>query len=234
MSSNIIQNNPELENVIKYSFLNKPLLVEALTHPSTKRQNKNFKDYQRLEFLGDKILGFVISEYIFTKYQSWDEGMMSRKHSYLVSGMVCHKVACDLNLEKYIITYGNQEDETGKLSKNILENVVEALIGAIFLDSGMDRAKKFILTFWEKYFTNITEIEKDPKTILQELCQKQTKRVPEYIIEEYQNNNKPYFEVKVRFDNYECTVVDTNKKSAMQIAAATILKSIKNNQAKNS
>jgi ribonuclease-3 len=133
------------EEAISYTFKNKEILIEALTHPSLKRLDNNIKHYQRLEFLGDKILGFVISEYLFKNLPDYDEGILSKKQSFLVSGVICLKVATSLNLDRFILTSESYEKLSSDIvninvsQTKILQNVTESIIGAIYIDSGSQK-----------------------------------------------------------------------------------------------
>jgi ribonuclease-3 len=216
------------ENTIGYSFKNILILREALTHPSLKRIDSSVKHYQRLEFLGDKILGFVMAEYLFNTLQNEDEGILSKKQALLVSGNVCYQIAVDIGLEKFLIMSKSQDKDGGRNNKKILQNITESIIGAIYKDSqDINLVKNFILRVWDgnlKMSQRNLDF-KDPKTTLQEWFQQRTKNVPEYKTETFLNGTTSYFEVSLVIkDIAEVRVVDTNRKNATKLVAAKMLK----------
>ena len=162
----------EFENTINYTFKNKELLKQALTHPSFHNE-KNKKDiayeFEGLEFLGDRVLGLIIATLLFNKYRNFSEGNLSRKFSYLVQKNFLYQISRELFLEKNL-QYGFKKNNKKSIS-SILSDSVESLIGAIFIDGGYTASNKFIKKFWIKYLD--IEISKtlDPKTTLQEISQ---------------------------------------------------------------
>ncbi len=176
----------ELQEKIGYIFNNKSYLLEAITHPSTsyKQKKKNRFNYERLEFLGDAILSTVMAEYIFKKFPHEPEGVLSKKKAILVSKDVLSKIGSSLDIGNYIIMTKGEENTNGRYNINNLENVMEAIIGAIYLDSnelGFDNAKKIIMRLW-KDFLNL-DSQYSSKTTLQEWVQKKYKKLPKYNLE---------------------------------------------------
>lgn len=192
----------ELEKILNYNFKNKELLKEALTHPSLS-VNKKIKNYERLEFLGDSILSMVIIEYLYKKYKNEKEGQLSKRKSYLVSKDILSNIARNMNIGKYIIMTKGEEKSGGRENKNNLENVMEAIIGAIYLDSNIYTVRKFILNIWEPIDKEEKTPHNDPKTKLQEWSQKIYKQTPEYklIKEEETADNKKIFYIKLTLPN---------------------------------
>lgn len=192
----------ELEKILNYNFKNKELLKEALTHPSLSI-NKKIKNYERLEFLGDSILSMVIIEYLYKKYKNEKEGQLSKRKSYLVSKDILSNIARNMNIGKYIIMTKGEEKTGGRDNKNNLENVMEAIIGAIYLDSNIDTVRKFILNIWEPIDKEEKIPHNDPKTKLQEWSQKIYKQTPEYklIKEEETIDNRKIFYIKLTLPN---------------------------------
>lgn len=192
----------ELEKILNYNFKNKELLKEALTHPSLSI-NKKIKNYERLEFLGDSILSMVIIEYLYKKYKNEKEGQLSKRKSYLVSKDILSNIARNMNIGKYIIMTKGEEKTGGRDNKNNLENVMEAIIGAIYLDSNIDTVRKFILNIWEPIDKEEKTPHNDPKTKLQEWSQKIYKQTPEYklIKEEETIDNRKIFYIKLTLPN---------------------------------
>lgn len=169
-----------LETKLGYRFQNQALLQEALTHPSKKLESKNSISYQRLEFLGDKILNFVIAQNLFIQFPNETEGDISRRHAHLVCGTICHEVAKKLDVFPHIsFSRGQQKDESSNQTK-IGEDVIEAIIGAIFLDGGLTPVQGFIQTQWQEYITGNKTPPKDPKSALQEYMQRGMKSIPQY------------------------------------------------------
>ena len=192
----------ELEKILNYNFKNKELLKEALTHPSLS-VNKKIKNYERLEFLGDSILSMVIIEYLYKKYKNEKEGQLSKRKSYLVSKDILSNIARNMNIGKYIIMTKGEEKSGGRDNKNNLENVMEAIIGAIYLDSNIYTVRKFILNIWEPIDKEEKTPHNDPKTKLQEWSQKIYKQTPEYklIKEEEKADNRNIFYIKLTLPN---------------------------------
>jgi ribonuclease-3 len=171
-----------LQTKIGYTFKNAELLEEALTHPSIKRMTKTNFSYQRLEFLGDKALGLAIANELIKTFPDEDEGKLSRRHNAIVAKQYLSSVAKKIELGSFLILSKNQEVDGGRNSENILENALEALIGAIFLDGGLVEVQKFVRQFFE--MTVNLEAPKDSKSALQEWFQKKYKKLPEYSCEQ--------------------------------------------------
>ncbi|MBM5782923.1 MAG: ribonuclease III, partial [Pelagibacterales bacterium] len=159
------------ENKICYQFSNLALLEEALTHPSLSKENKNKPNYQRLEFLGDKVLSLVISDFLMKKYKNESEGDLSKRQAVLVSGDTLSRIAIEIGLDNVLQVSKGEENLGGKTNKRNLENSLEALIGAIYLDSNYDKAKEFITKFWHNFLENEITPPKDSVSQLQEIVQ---------------------------------------------------------------
>ena len=220
----------ELEKILNYNFKNKELLKEALTHPSLS-VNKKIKNYERLEFLGDSILSMVIIEYLYKKYKNEKEGQLSKRKSYLVSKDILSNIARNMNIGKYIIMTKGEEKSGGRDNKNNLENVMEAIIGAIYLDSNIYTVRKFILNIWEPIDKEEKTPHNDPKTKLQEWSQKIYKQTPEYklIKEEETADNRKIFYIKLTLPN-GINLKDSgyNIKEIEEKLAQNMLKTIEN------
>ena len=227
----LISNN--LEKKLDYKFKNKNLLQEALTHPSF--QKKSLKDKtannQRLEFLGDSVLDLIVTEHLYRKLASFSEGKLTKIRSVMVSKDILAKWANHLSLGKYIIL-GKGEDLTGGRKKlSILADCFEALLGAIYLDSGLQKAKKIISSFIieEIELSMKGKHEEDYKTFLQEFSQKKMKCLPEYyLIKEKGPDHKKIFCIEVRLKKIIYGAgTGENKKDAEQDAARDALKKLK-------
>jgi len=187
----------EFEKKINYKFKNKSLIDLAFTHSSFK--NKINKNYERLEFLGDRVLSLVISEDLFLKYSNENEGALSKRLSDLVSKQKLLEVANEISI-KEMLKIDQFEKRNLKLKKNIsiLSDVCEALIGAIYLDSNLENAKKFISKYWKKKISKNILPPQDPKSLLQEVAQKKGLNLPKYILKNKEGPpHNPRFEVEV-------------------------------------
>ena len=187
----------EFEKKINYKFKNKGLINLALTHSSF--QSKNNKNYERLEFLGDRVLSLVISEDLFLKYPDENEGALSKRLSDLISKQKLLEVANEINI-KNMLRIDQFEKKNLKLKKNIsiLSDVCEALIGAIYLDSNLENARKFISKYWKKKISKNILPPQDPKSLLQEVAQKKGLDLPKYILKKKKGPaHNPRFEVEV-------------------------------------
>jgi len=163
-----------------YRFRDRDLILAALTHPSYRFENNGVDyDYERLEFVGDAILDLVIAKELWDDPKQADEGEMTRRRSELVSGKNLAQVAAGIELGKYL-RFGKGEAATGGANKDsILENALEALIGAVFLDGGYKKAARFILQQL-KIRPQVQASQQNPKNALQELCHKMDLSLPEY------------------------------------------------------
>jgi ribonuclease-3 len=222
-----------LEKKLDYKFKNRTLLKEALTHPSfqKKRLKKKTANNQRLEFLGDSVLDIIVTEHLYRKLESFSEGKLTKIRSVMVSKDILAKWANHLSLGKFIIL-GKGEDSTGGRKKlSILADCFEALLGAIYLDSGLQRAKKIITSFVMEEMELIIKGEygDDYKTLLQEISQKKMKCLPDYyLIKEKGPDHKKIFCIEVRLKKIIYGAgTGENKKEAEQDAAREALKKLK-------
>ena len=218
-------NNSLMKN-IKYTFNNISNLNEALTHSSYDK-NAKIQNYERLEFLGDRVLGLIIASKLYMENINSSEGDLAKKLSYLVCKSTLKKVADQIELGKYI-KYSNKIDSLDSIKANALE----ALIGAIYLDSNLKKTSKVILYLWKNCFDNINLAEFDPKSRLQEWCLKYKKKLPEYkLVEKIGPDHQPRFKIKVLIDNFTYSLADGNSKQVAEInAAEKLLKKISENK----
>lgn len=211
---------------ISYSFSAEKLLEEAMTHPSCSRDGKSKPNYQRLEFLGDKILSLVIADFLMRRYPDEDEGDLSKRQAALVSGATLAEIALKIGLEKVLILSKGEKNLGGKTNKRNLENGLEALIGAIYLDSNYDAAKEFIIKFWHEFLEKNISPPKDPVSHLQELVQLQSKQLPQYLIDKSGgSDHQPSFTAKVKIANLdlEFSAEGNSKKEAQKKVAKIAL-----------
>lgn len=168
---------------IHHTFVNNNLLEEALTHPSLSKEHNDKPNYQRLEFLGDKVLSLVIADFLMQKYKDETEGDLSKRQASLVSGETLSDIALKIGINDVLLISKGEKKLGGYTNKRNLENALEALIGAIYTDCDYEAAKKFILHFWEDHLSKDYNPPKDPVSQLQELVQSKSKELPDYRIE---------------------------------------------------
>ncbi len=210
-----------LEKIIKYNFKKKSILEKALTHKS---YNNNINN-EKLEFLGDRVLGLTISERLLEKYPDEKEGVIDKKFANLVNKKTCSNIAKIINLKKFIFL-GSSHKKFDRSSDKITSDCLEAIVGAIYLDGGLKSAEKFIHNFWEEYLlkSNITVV--DSKTKLQEFSLKKYKVLPKYIFSKKTGpQHRPLFKTEVQIPNSKkITGEGSSKKKAQQDAAEKLLK----------
>jgi ribonuclease-3 len=173
-----------LENILGYSFKNRQILFNALTHRSFFHENPGkTEDYnERLEFLGDSVLGFVIVEYLYLSDSSLAESIMAKAKSYLVKESVLSEVAASLSLGKYLRLGKGEESTGGRMKKSLLADAMEAVFGAVYLDGGYEKARRVILGLFQKKVDSVLISGEfhDFKTELQEKTQLLFNSIPEY------------------------------------------------------
>ena len=211
----------ELEKIINYSFKKTSFLEKALTHKSYDNNINN----EKLEFLGDRVLGLVISEKLIEKYPDEKEGIIDKKYANLVNKKTCLLIAKKINLKKFILL-GSSHKKLERSADKINSDCLEAIVGAIYLDGGFKSVEKFILTFWEEYLLKSTITMTDSKTKLQEFSLKKFKELPKYIFfKKTGPQHRPLFKTEVQIPNSKKIVgIGSSKKNAQQNAAAKLLK----------
>jgi ribonuclease-3 len=209
-----------LEKKINYKFKDKKLLIKSLTHKSYDKINNN----EKIEFLGDRVLGLIIAKKLLEIYPEEKEGILDKKFASLVNKKTCLQIANDISLEKYILTF-NPKNRKIKVEDKVIADCCEALIGAIYLDKGFTAAENFILTFWSKNIKDSVITQIDPKTKLQEYSLKIYKKLPTYkIISNTGPRHKPLFKVAVKLPDTKFYVGQgSSKKDAEQNAAIICL-----------
>jgi ribonuclease-3 len=209
-----------LEKKINYKFKDKKLLIKSLTHKSYDKINNN----EKIEFLGDRVLGLIIAKKLLEIYPEEKEGILDKKFASLVNKKTCLQIANDISLEKYILTF-NPKNRKIKVEDKVIADCCEALIGAIYLDKGFTVAENFILTLWSKNIKDSVITQIDPKTKLQEYSLKKYKKLPTYkIISNTGPRHKPLFKVAVKLPDTKFYVGQgSSKKDAEQSAAIICL-----------
>ena len=212
-----------LEKKLKINFKTKDLLIRSLIHKSFDSKNNN----EKLEFLGDRILGFIIAKKLLELYPTDKEGTLDKKLASLVNKKMCLLVCESFELEKYIKTSSSNK-KNYKIENKIISDACEAIIGAVFLDQGIKVAERFILDLWAEHIDNTTQTKIDSKTRLQEYSLKKFKKLPIYkLIENSGPRHKPTFKIEVKIKNTKSTTgKGFSKKDAEQNAATELLKNI--------
>lgn len=217
----------ELEENINYHFKNKKLLTEALSHSSYANENKkNRRSNERLEFLGDSVLSIVVSQYLFEHFSHFPEGDLTKIRASLVCEKSLHIFAKEIELGKFLLLGKGEENTGGRERASILADAFEALIAAVFLDGGLEAARKHILRFIpEDLNIQKNAAFNDYKTILQEVIQKNPEEKVEYVVAEQSgpDHNKA-FKVNVCLNrNIIGRGTGRSKKEAEQMAAREAL-----------
>lgn len=204
-------------------FSDKTRLDHALTHSSARTAGQG--NYERLEFLGDRVLGLCIAELLYEQFQSADEGELSVRLNQLVSAETCAAVADEIGLHAFIRTGSDIKKVTGKRMLNMRADVVESLIGAIYLEGGLDAARKFILANWRERAARAGAARRDAKTELQEWSHARFGLTPVYKVADRSGpDHDPQFTVSVEISGLEPAVgVSRSKRAAEQQAAARLL-----------
>lgn len=234
-NSNKIVN--KLQSAIRVRFTNKNLLLRALTHRSyANEMNGTLKDNERLEYLGDSVLALIINEYLFKHFAEYHEGDLAKIKSAVVSEEMLYKVALEINLGEYILLGKGEEKSGGRERVSILANTVESLIGAMYLDCGLKKTKKFTLDLFKKHIANIDKRPslRDPKTSLQEIVQKKYKTKPEYkVIDETGPDHHKQFTVQLTINkNFIVKATGSSKRKAEIEAAAKAVNQINRGKSK--
>ena len=213
-----------LEKKIKINFKDKNLLTKSLTHKSYDKENNN----EKIEFLGDRVLGLVIAKKLLEIYPNEKEGTLDKKFASLVNKKTCLIIAKRIDLQKYILTF-NLKIKKSFIEDKVLADTCEALIGSVYLDKGFQVVEKLILDLWSKEIKESVVTKIDAKTKLQELSLKKFKKLPIYkLISNTGPRHKPLFKVSVKLvDTKFYTAEGKSKKDAEQNAAILCLKSIK-------
>ena len=214
-----------LEKKIKIIFTNKDFLIKSLTHKSFDKEKNN----EKLEFLGDRVLGLVIAKKLLEIYPKEKEGILDKKFASLVNKKTCLQIAKNLELQKYILTFNLKNKKDTIIEDKVLADSCEALIGSIFLDKGLNTVEKVILTLWNKHIKESVVTQIDAKTKLQEFSLKKFKKLPIYkVISNTGPRHKPLFKVGVKLVDTKFFISKgKSKKDAEQNAAVLFLKNIK-------
>jgi len=216
-----------LEESLNYEFKDKSLIIEALTHKSYKQSYDN----ERLEFLGDAVLDLIVGEYLFVKFRTSDEGKLSKIRASLVNEKGFDKLARSLNLGTYILLSNAEENNGGREKSSLLSNAFEAVMGAIYLEAGLDVVSKIAIKLIESNHKEISlaSLFRDFKTTLQELTQARFGMTPEYrVLSSSGPDHLKEFEVGVFIQDKEyARALGKSKKIAQQEAAEIAVEILK-------
>ena len=211
-----------LEKKLKLKFTDQQIFVQSLTHKSYDSNNNN----EKIEFLGDRVLGLVIAKRLLEIYPKEKEGILDKKFASLVNKKKCLEIAKKNELEKYILVF-NPKNKKITIEDKVIADCLEALIGAVYLDKGLNYTEKFILNLWSDHIKASVVTQIDAKTKLQEYSLKIFKTLPVYkLISNTGPRHKPLFKVAVKLkDTKFFTAQGSSKKDAEQNAATLCLES---------
>jgi len=216
-------NSTNLEKKLKIKFTNQKNFIKSLTHKSYDSKNNN----EKFEFLGDRVLGLIIAKKLLEIYPEEKEGILDKKFASLVNKKKCLEIAKKIELEKYILVL-NPKNKKILIEDKIVADCLEALIGVIYIDKGLNFTEKLILNLWSDHITASVVTQIDAKTKLQEYSLKIFKTLPIYkLISNTGPRHKPLFKVAVKLKNTKSfTSQGSSKKDAQQNAASLCLESI--------
>lgn len=218
----------QIQKLLKYEFKNINLLKEAITHKSIKSSINN----ERLEFLGDAVLDLIVGEYLYHKFNTQNEGDLSKLRASLVNEDSLAKIAKELKLGEFLYLSPAEENNGGRDKQSLISDALEALMGAIYLESGLNSVKVIFIDLLEKNFPdiNLNSLTKDYKTALQEITQAQIGTAPKYeLISSSGPDHKKSFEMAVLLNGKEIARATGNsKKAAEQACALKALEMLKN------
>lgn len=225
------KNTREIEKKLNYQFKDKALLELAFIHRSYINEHPEVKEHnERLEFLGDSVLGLIVAEYLYDRFPDWPEGELSHIKSRLVEASACTNYVEKLHVESYLLLGRGERLNPGRGRFTILADLLEAIIAAIFLDGGFSSAKQF---FFSHFQDEISEILKTPphnwKALLQDFCQKTYGKTPTYdVLEESGPDHRKMFKIAAVVDgNVQGVGEGNSKKEAQQTAAKEALSALK-------
>ena len=210
----------ELEQLIGYRFRNPGYMEQALTHSS----KVGAANYERIEFLGDRVLNLVMAHTLFEQFPGESEGNLAKRHSALVQGRMLAAIGTQVNIHDFVILSEAERQSGGAENENIISDAMEALLGAIFLDGGLEAVRPVIIRLWDKYILAHNELPQDAKTELQEWVQARGLPLPEYVISGRTGpDHAPEFEVEVRVKGYDPVKANGSSRRQAEKEAARIM-----------
>jgi len=222
----------ELGHIVGYEFVCRELLDEALTHPSAlvperRRRRRPIpvkRDFERLEFLGDRVLGLVVADYLWRRFEGEPEGDLTRRHTHLVRREALVRVAETIGLGRYLVLSRAEATAGAAGNPGILADAGEALIAAIYLDGGFEAASAFVRRFWEPLIEEMEEPPRDPKTALQEWVQARGQPLPAYeLVATSGPDHAPLFTVTASVAGGDPATATASSKRIAEAKAAALL-----------
>lgn len=212
-----------LRSITGWEPQNRQLYLQALTHGSASADH-----YERLEFLGDRVLGLVIGAWLYRLHPTEPEGKLSARLNQLVSREVCADIAREIGLQEHMILGKQARDDGARDSINVLGDMLEALIGALFLDAGLDKAGAFVCNIWSSRVEQAAHAPKHPKSELQEWAASHKRKPPEYaLVDRSGPAHAPVFTVSVSIRNVgEAQATGSSKQEAEKEAARLLLEQL--------
>ena len=206
----------DLERKLGYAFADASLLETALTHSSVPGVNN-----ERLEFLGDRILGLIVADMLWRAYPQAPQGELAVRLNALVSGATCAEIALELGLQDFIRASPSPKSQKGSKARNVMADAVEALIAALYVDGSLEAARRFVLRYWEPRAKAAVQAPRDPKTALQEWVVRIDGARPVYTIENREGpEHEPVFTVSVAAPNFAPALASGRSRQAAERAAA--------------
>lgn len=215
-----------LESSIGYTFKSRELVERALTHASVRGGSaaQQRADNERLEFVGDRVLGLAMAEALSQSYPDAREGELAARFNRMVRGQTCAAVARAIHLGRNLILSESEADSGGRDKETILADAVEALLGAVFLEAGYDTAREVVMRLWAQHMDQSPKASRDAKSELQEWAQGQGLALPEYVeLSRSGPDHAPRFIAEVRIKGREAALGEGSSKRAAEQAAATLM-----------
>lgn len=214
-----------LEQRIGYAFKDRTLLREALTHGSVHEGQKRRRDYDRLEFLGDRVLGLCVAERLLTEHQGEQEGELAPRYNALVNRHACARAARAADLGAALVLSPSEEASGGRNKEAILGDICESVIAALYLDGGLETARDFITRFWGDAFEDVKSAPRDAKTALQEWAAAKRKHLRYVDVGQSGPEHAPHFVIEAHVEGFEPVRGEgSSKRDAQRAAAAAFLK----------
>ncbi|HEX7967001.1 MAG TPA: ribonuclease III [Stellaceae bacterium] len=210
-----------LAEALGHKFERADLLAEALTHPSARSRRGTRRGYERLEFLGDRVLGLIVADLLWRRFPEEAEGALTRRHTGLVRREALTEVAKKIGLGEHIIVSAGEETAGARANPSVLADVCEAVIAALYLDGGLSAASRFVERWWEPKLARLGAPPRDPKTALQEWAQARGKALPAYrTVATEGPAHRRTFTVTVTVPGLEPATASGSSKRAAEAAAA--------------
>ena len=218
----------ELESRLGHAFADRTRLVQALTHASVRTAKKPAPDNERLEFLGDRVLGLVIAEVICEQFPEASEGDLARRFNRLVRRETCAAVATEVGLGPHLVMSVSEQGSGGRAKGNILADACEALLGALYLDAGFEKTRDVMRALWSDQIDRAIAVRADPKTALQEWAQSLGPDLPLYKeVKRAGPQHAPSFTTEVKIKGQPpASGTGPNKRQAEQAAAKAMLETL--------